>query len=225
MKKGIPDREKELLKILRETSKIPASKMHGAWDRYRFSRFIRSRLPRNRANRPWLFLACVWFYRLCLYWHEIKSSKEKSNSDVLLSRRLERMEGLRFAVQYGRYATEDERSWAFHTIERLGINCFDAPVLVWSRTLHLRERAIYFGHWNWISGIVQLTPVYILAVTCISLALCCNLEPFEKSFQISITLAMMLFLYKFTEAQSFNVYRIGSKYFHSHGFGIKPIHN
>lgn len=118
-------------------------------------------------------------------------------------------QSLRFGSCFGRMANASQRMWCQAQIEHLGITYFDAPILVWSCTIDFRRRRIYFGHWDWILGLLQMYQVGFLVFAALATCLCPDLKPYEKAIYASVYGAIIVFVFKLYKGSSFDVYRVG----------------
>lgn len=131
-------------------------------------------------------------------------------------------QALEFGRRFGRMANASQRYWCQGEIERLGITHFDAPIMVWSRTIDFRRRQIYFGHWDWIVGVLFMYQVGVLILTVLSVCLCPCFQLDEKILYSMVYGTITVFIFKLYKGSSFDVYAIGNKYFQARGWRLTP---
>ena len=217
-----PERQEHLVKFLEEFRRMPGF-CTDAQSQNNFRAVVMRHMAGAWVARPWLMCLFMYFYRLLLNYHEYKLRSATNCSWPEIGRRKELIEKFRFAANYGRLANAEQRAWCKTEIKRYGISPLDAPFMVWSGTIHVKKQRVMFGHWDWIGGFFLMTPLYYLIVVAVATCLCECLSPLTKSICATVYLAEIIFLFKFYKAQSFDVYKIGSKYFKAQGWGFTPI--
>lgn len=216
-----PEHEKQLLERIRQACNRPGGTIRGLQDSHRFLDHVARHAFGKRKRLPWPLLATLWFYRTLLYCH-IHFSWITRGAHIDLATYRERERALKFGATFGRHTDEAGREWAMDVIDKRGISFSDAALLIWSRTLDVTRRKVFFGHWNWISGIVQMTPVYLLIFVGIGVGGCCAIPFAEKVTKIAALLVLTTILATYYKAQSFDVFKAGRTYLALNGLGIRP---
>ena len=105
------------------------------------------------------------------------------------------------------------------------INCLSNWALNWFTVLRYAGTSFkrHIGHWDWIGGFFLMTPLYFLVLVAMATCMCECLSPLTKSICATVYFAEIVFMFKFYKAQSFDVYKIGSKYFKAQGWGFTPV--
>ena len=111
-----------------------------------FSRHITERMVKGMGVRPWLMKLFMMCFRVVAYFHERRLSQLSGASAAEFAAQAERVKRYRFASIFGAVANAEQRAWVAEQITQFKIDFFDAPFLVWSRTLNFKRRRIYFGH-------------------------------------------------------------------------------
>lgn len=125
-------------------------------------------------------------------------------------------------MRFGRLADTSQRAWCRAEIERLGIAYFDAPILVWSRTIDYRRRRIYFGHWDWIVGVLSMLQVCFLMFMTLAICLCPCVATEDKVLYGMAYAMLTVYVFQKYKGKTFDVYKIGTKYFKSQGWTLTP---
>ncbi|MBC7751552.1 MAG: hypothetical protein H7Z73_07500 [Candidatus Saccharibacteria bacterium] len=172
--------------------------------------------------RPWIMCLLMFVYRVIVNFQERKLNALPRFANAARAAQEETVEKFRFAANFGRPANPTQRKWCLDQVHLYGITYFDAPFLVWSGTLQFKKEKIIFGKWDLISGIVSMFPLLLLIFIAYCTCLCDCLSPASKAISVTVYLAEIIFLFKFYKAQSFDVYKIGSKYFKANGWGFTP---
>lgn len=211
-----PSAEERLLKAFEHASKsqvFPTSA--SSIDQYNDS--FNQSLERQYQCRPLLMRINQWIYqrRLCTIQQQLKNA---SGSDIpTIAALTEKVARLQFASYFGRPANELERAWCHLQIQDRRIPEIDAPFLVWSGTINFKRRAIIYGHWDWVAGIFMMIPImYAIAGT----LLAC-LTPFDsliwKVAFVSGMTATTCFAFGIYKSLSFDVFKVGRRYFKPRG--------
>lgn len=214
------DRLVELLeKSLQRQSATFSSDMH---DAVSFEHVVMEKMADAWVARPWMMCLFMFFFRAMLSFQERRLETIIQVPSPQFEAQRERVAKLRFAARYGRLANASQRIWCITQLERYGISHFDAPFLIWSGTLQLTKRRVFFGHWDWISGFFIMTPVYFLVLCAIATFMCECMSLSTKAFSAMVYFGEIVILFKFYKSQSFDVYKIGSRYFKAQGWGFTP---
>lgn len=217
-----PEKQEHLVKFLEGFQCMPGFGAD-AQSKNNFRAAVMGHMAGVWVARPWLMCLFLYCYRLAQHFHEYKLRSDVNLSQIEIVKRRELIEMFRFAASYGRIANAEQRTWCLAQIKRYGISQLDAPFMVWSGTIHVKKQRVMFGHWDWIGGFFLMTPLYVLVLVAIATCLCECLSPLTKSICATVYLAEIIFLFKFYKAQSFDVYKIGSKYFKAQGWGFTPV--
>ena len=216
-----PEKQEHLVKFLEEFQCIPKLSADK-----RIAENFKTAVMKHMADawvaRPWLMCLFMYFYQLALRFHEYKLRSAVNLTLIEIARRRELIDKFRFAANYGRLAKAEQRTWCFAQIKRYGISQLDAPFMVWSGTINVNKQRVMFGHWDWIGGVFLMVPVCFLGLMGIATCLCESLPLLARSICATIYLVEVIFLFEFYKAQSFDVYKIGSKYFKAQGWGFTP---
>lgn len=217
------ENQDQLVELLEKSIQQGATFSAGMQDAPHFEHVVMKHMADAWVARPWMMCLFMFFFRAILHFQERRLEAFSKIPSAALERQNELVQKLCFAAHYGRLANASQRAWCFIEIKRYGISHFDAPFMVWSGTLHVKTQQIRFGHWDWISGFFIMTPLYFLVLLTICTCMCGCLSPAAKAFSATVYLAEIVFLFKFYKSQSFDVYKIGSKYFKANGWGFTPL--
>ena len=163
------------------------------------------------------------YFRWLAHVNEKKLIHLESPDPWLLDAQKEKVIRYKFAAIFGKPANSDERAWTFEQLSKFKVDFFDAPFLVWSGTINFKRRRIFYGHWDWIMGVISMGPVYLLIIGVICTCMCGCMPPFEKAVRVTVYLAEIIFAFDIYKAQSFDVFKVGSKYFKPDGLRLSPI--
>lgn len=141
----------------------------------------------------------------------------------MLNARIERIDSLRFAVHYGRRANAQQRAWCLQQLDRYRVAPLDAPFLVWNRVINLRSRTLVFGHWDWIVGVVMMYPVLLLFVCAWCVALSTSASPALRAAFTTLYLAAGCAAFCFYKSNTFDVFRVGLRYFRPDRWRYTPL--
>lgn len=172
----------------------------------------------ERASLPWVMRLALAFYRSRLRAYKRRVAEMPAPSPDALDTQNERIESLRFAAHYGLPGNAEERTWCLQQIDRYGIAPPDARFLVWIRTVNIRRRRIVFGHWDWILGIVMMFLILLQFGYAILFALVPNAPPLLKAVLTTGYWAMGCGAFSFYKSSTFDVFRIGLRYFRPNGW-------
>ncbi|MDO8653474.1 MAG: hypothetical protein Q7R66_14915 [Undibacterium sp.] len=215
------DQEKLLAQVKKSARKVGTFNS-GDQDIEQFKSEVINDMLAARGVRPWIMCLFMSIYGVIVNFQERKLNALPRFENDARATQEEIIERFRFAANFGRPANATQRKYCFDQIKRFGISPFDAPFLVWSGTMQLKNQKIVFGNWDWISGFIIMVPLYFLIFFAVCTCLCDCLSPATKAFNATIYLAEIVLLFNFYKAQSFDVYKIGSKYFKAHGWGFTP---
>jgi hypothetical protein len=172
---------------------------------------------------PWFMCLTISVFQARLRTHERRLTTMEDCSPAALSAQIERVDSLRFAVHYGRRANAQQRAWCLQQIDRYRIPPLAAPFLVWARAINISSQTINFGHLDWILGIFMMTQVLMLFLYALCIALCPNASPAVKAVFTTFYLAMGCGAYTFYKAITFDVFRVGLRYFRPNGWRYTPL--
>jgi len=188
-----------------------------------FHRKVSTGLEKVCVRRPWAMRLFVCFYQLRLRRHERMLAGLMHVSADALPVLLERLERLRFAVHYGRAGNAKQRTCCLDMLERYRIAPLDAPFLVWNRVIGMRDQSVNFGHWDWILGLFMMHLVGMLFLLALGFALSPTPNPGVKTIITPVYLLMGYGTFTFYKATTFDVFRIGLRYFKPNGWRYRPL--
>jgi hypothetical protein len=99
----------------------------------------------------------------------------------------------------------------------------DAPFLVWTRTIGMSSDTASFGHWDWIIGACMMPMISIVFLTALAVA-----ESPKVSLELKLIFAPLYFLigcvtFDFYKAVTFDLFRVGLRYFKPDGWRYTPL--
>lgn len=172
--------------------------------------------PAEMRMLMFFFRAALWLQVCWLAFRPCASISQQQYHDEL-------RQALQFGARFGRIGNAMQRKWCQAEIERLGVTYFDAPILVWSRTIDLHRRRIYFGHWDWITGWLAMCQVFFMIFMTVVTCMCPCFQPYAKViFGVGYS-AITILLFQFHKGRTFDVYAVGKKYFEARGWGFTPV--
>lgn len=187
-----------------------------------FDRNLKESMTHAWVPRPWAMRLAISYYRARLRFHERQLATTPSLSPYMLNAQIELVDSLRFAVHYGHRGNAQQRTWCLQQIDRYRVAPLAAPFLVWNRVINIRSQAITFGHWDWILGIFTMYPVFVLFVY----ALCIALSPASPIVRAVFTTAYLAAgcgTFAFYKSSTFDVFRVGLRYFRPDGWRYTPL--
>lgn len=208
--------QEELIKMLEKSVARTEVLSPDSNHKSKFVADVMEEMEEASEARPWLMCLTLLFFKAMVYFHE---RHRNPNGNVKSEMRYEeRRLALTFAAKYGRMASSSERTWCLDDVANANrMSPFDVPFLIWSGTLQFQSKEIVFGHWDWMSGVFKMLPVYLLVLAATTASLCCQTPPHTKMFTIMVALAGAIFLFNFYKSITFAVFKIGSRYFKAKG--------
>ncbi|WP_332854849.1 hypothetical protein [Duganella sp. S19_KUP01_CR8] len=217
-----PNDQKQLVQLLTKAVRRAGTFTTDTRDVANFKDLVMSPLADASTARPMemrmlmlFFRAALWLQGFWLAVHPCASTSQLQYHDEL-------RQALRFGVRFGRMAGASQRAWCQREIERLGITYFDAPILVWSRTIDFRRGRICFGHWDWIIGLLAMYQVFFMIFMTVVTCMCPCFQPYDKVIYGAGYLTCVAFLFQFHKGRTFDVYTVGRRYFKARGWGFTP---
>lgn len=217
MRRFDPHAEARLLKAVEEASRLhsfPTS----ADGIERYSQALTRSIEQRWECRPYMMRVtqCIYRYRLAAAERQLKHAISDAKPIAILTETVERF---RFGSQYGRVADRTERHWADEQIRRYAIAQGDAQFMVWNGTINFKQRAIVFGHWDWIIGIPMMIPVAYVA----GCALLACVGPITSAvLKVSVVMSLLALThgsYQLYKSLSFDAFRVGRRYFKPNKLG------
>ena len=129
----------------------------------------------------------------------------------------ERVESLQFASIYGQLLNFEDRAWCMEIYERFNIPPYAAAYLTWGMMICPRQRKIYYGYWDLLFGLVMTLP--LIVPISFALCICMSTNTLEtKTITLMLEFMQIVISFKFAKALTFDMYRVGSKYFTRNGW-------
>lgn len=179
-----------------------------------------SSLQHRWSARPWLMKVTLAYFKKRLRTQQALPNRVKDNALPEQLAQMELIERLKFAAQYGQPANAAQRAWCFEVIEQDGIAQADAEYLIWSGTINFRHKKIIFSRWDQMLGYLMMYPVLLLFSQTIPIAINTHLSPEAKLIMVLAYLAISLGAWQFFKSTTFDLYRIGLRYFHPGGWRV-----
>ena len=222
MSKLAPKNEQDFFEQFKQSVKS-TGKYCGSTDIADFHSDLRASLAHAWVPRPWVMRVTISVYQARLRFHERRLAATTYFSPCELSTQMERVESLRFAVHYGRRANPQQRAWCLQQIKDYRIAPLAAPFLVWGRVINTRSQKINFGHLDWILGIFMMHPALIMFLYALCIALAPNASPAVKAVFTTFYLALGCSSFSFYKSITFDVFRVGLRYFRPNGWRYTPL--
>jgi len=182
-----------------------------------FRREVFKGLSASWEGRPWVMSLRLFSYSVKLRFAQKKLLKFREQQSTKITAQKERVESLRFASMYGQCLNLEQRTWCFEICERFQIPSYDAAYLIWGMMICPRQKKIYYGYWDLLFGTVMTLPS-IVPIS-FALCICTGANTLEvKAIALCLELIQIVFCFKLSKSFSFNLYRVGSKYFTRNGW-------
>jgi hypothetical protein len=184
---------------------------------------LQANLTHAFVPRPWAMCLNIAFYQARLRRQEQRLAAMMDCSPAELQAQIENVESLRFAARFGHRGDALQRARCLQLINHYRIAPPDAPFLVWARVICLRRSTIIFGHWDWICGICAMPAVVHVFLWALCIALSIKPSPEVKAIFTTLYLVVGYGAFTFYKSITFDVFRVGSRYFKPDGWRYTPL--
>jgi hypothetical protein len=217
-----PKEQQRFLKKLEKTVKS-CGRLAGSTNIDSFDDNLQANLTHAFTPRPWVMCLDIAYYRVHLRRQEQRLAAMADCSLAELQAQIENIESLRFAAQFGHRGNAQQRACCLQLINQYRVAPPDAPFLVWARVISLRRPTIIFGHWDWICGICVMPVVSYVFLWALCIALSIKPSPEVKAIFTTLYLAIGCGAFTFYKSITFDVFRVGLRYFKPDGWRYTPL--
>lgn len=94
---------------------------------------------------------------------------------------------------------------------------------MWNGAITVKRQKIVFGHWDWIFGVFMMYPVLMLFVCALCIALDSSASLALRSVFTTVLLAVGYSAFGFYKSGTFDVFRVGLRYFKPNRWRYTPL--